>query len=251
MITLQELCRYLEDLLQSSSMEDYGPNGLQVEGKNEIMKIATAVSSSMSTIEKAVDLNVDALIVHHGMFWNKDNPCVVGTKRNKLQMLLENDINLLGYHLPLDCHQDLGNNWKAAKDMGWENLLPFGEYNGLYVGVRGTVKDVPIEDFVRKLEEYYQHQAFVAPGGGKYIKNVAITSGGGHQLIFEAAKEKVDCYITGSFDEYVWNVAHEEKINFCALGHSATEIVGPQALGEHLSQKFNLEHHFISTNNPF
>ena len=251
MITLQDFCHDLNTLLINTPVDDYCPNGLQVEGQKSITKIGTAVSASLATIQEAVRQNVHALIVHHGMFWERDSQLIIGVKREKLRLLLDNGISLLGYHLPLDIHQEYGNNWKAARDMGWQELQPFGFYKGTAIGVRGILRDTSREKLQEILEVYYQHPANVALGGKKEIKSLALISGGAHKMINDAVVGKVDAFITGSFDEPIWNIAHEEGINFYALGHSATEKVGPKAIGDYLASKFGLEHTFIDVPNPF
>jgi len=251
MITLQELCTDLEEFLNTSDYKDYCDNGLQVEGTNEIKHFATGVSASLATIQAAADLGVQALIVHHGMFWNGDPYAVVGTKREKLNTLLKHGISLLAYHLPLDGNTEVGNNWKAAKDLGWRNLQPFGEYKGNYLGVKGTVPKQGVRDFQMELEEYYQHPAHCALGGNETVETAALVSGGAYKLLPEAAQQGVDCFITGNFDEPAWHHAYEEKINFFAMGHSATERVGPKALGELIQDKYSLKYTFIDIPNPF
>lgn len=245
MITLQEFCRYLNELLKIDEFADYCENGLQVEGTSSIKKVATAVSASLATIQAAVEADVQALIVHHGLFWNADPYAVLGTKKEKLQLLLKHNISLLAYHLPLDAHQEFGNNWKAAHDLGWTDLQPFD------IGVKGTVGGISRDEFQKKLEEYYQHLAHCALGGIDYIETAALISGGAYKSLLDAASQNIDCFITGNFDEPAWHQAHEEKINFYALGHSATERVGPKALGEHIQQQFGLETIFIDIPNPF
>ncbi len=247
MITLQELCTYLDQFLNCAAFTDFCPNGLQVEGKARVSKIATAVSASLLTIEAAVECGADALVVHHGIFWNRDKFEVVGVKKDKLKRLLEKGISLLAYHLPLDAHEQVGNNWRAAKDLGLTDLMPF--CNSL--GVQGRIKAVDCEILRSRLESYYQHPAACAPGGKEKVESVAIISGGAHWNIKDAVAAGVDCFVTGSFDEPVWHIAFEEKINFFALGHSATERIGPRALGEHLQEKWSLPVQFIDIANPF
>lgn len=251
MITLQEFCLYTDDLLQSAAFSDFCINGVQVEGSPRITRLATAVSASLETIQAAVDFGAQALLVHHGLFWNRDSYAITGTKREKLRLLLEHDISLIAYHLPLDAHQEFGNNWKAARAMGWSQLEPFYFINGLPLGVKGKVSRVPVMDFQQMLEDYYNHPAHSALGGNDYVESAALISGGAHKNIVDAVHAGVDCYITGSFDEPVWHQSREERINFFAMGHSATERVGPQALGEHLHKKFDLEYQFIDMPNPF
>lgn len=251
MITLQELSKILDSLMQTPGLSDYCPNGVHVEGQAEIHKIGLAVSASLATIEKAVDLKCQALIVHHGLFWNKDEYPLIGTKQKKLALLLKHGISLIAYHLPLDMHSELGNNWKAAKDLGWTNLKPFGFMNRLPLGVQGKIPPQTRQAFKEKLEGYYQHSASIAWGGKEIVESVGLISGGAHRSILEAAQEGLDCFVTGSFDEPTWHQAFEEKINFFALGHSATERVGPQALGKYLQSTIGIECPFIDIPNPF
>lgn len=251
MISLQEFCQYLDNLLQSKLFVDYCKNGLQVEGGKKIARIATAVSADLSTIQEAAKQGVQALIVHHGMFWNSDSPLVIGAKREKLQLLLKHDISLIGYHLPLDAHQEFGNNWKAAIDMGWANLEPFGLMNGIPIGVKGKLKPTSRDDFKKQLEDYYQHSAHTAFGGKEKVQSVGLISGGAYRSISDAAAQGLDCFVTGNFDEPAWSLAFEEKVNFYALGHTATERIGPKALGEHIKKQFSTDVVFIDTTNPF
>lgn len=251
MITLQELCAYLDRLLQPNPMSDYCFNGLQVEGKKQIHKLATGVSANLATIHAAAAWGADALLVHHGLFWNQESHQIQGTKREKLGILFKNNISLIAYHLPLDVHQELGNNWKAALDMGWNDLEPFCFTNGIFLGVKGRFKKMSQEDFQKKLEDYYQHPAHAALGGKNEVETAGLISGGSYKFISKAITERLDCFIAGNFDEPVWSQAFEEKINFYAMGHSATEKIGPKALGDHLGREFKLEYRFIDIYNPF
>lgn len=241
----------LNTYLNVAQIKDYCPNGIQVEGKDEIKRVATAVSANLQTIEKAVEKGVDALVVHHGMFWNRDPYPIIGTKRTKLELLLQHEISLFAYHLPLDAHQEIGNNWRAARELGWEDLEPFGEFNGTFIGVKGNFSPQPIEAFVTHVEAYYSHRATVALGGKKKVKSVALISGGAYKELGAASREGVDCFMTGNFDEPAWGIAHEEGIHFLALGHSATEKIGPKAFAEYLVNQHGLEAFFLDIPNPF
>lgn len=251
MLKLEELRLYLDQLFPSNGLTDYGPNGLQVEGKSEVAKIATAVSASLATIEAAVEEGVDVLIVHHGLFWQRDSYIIQGTKRKKLQLLLEHGLSLFAYHLPLDMHPEIGNNWRAAKEMGWHDLQPFGYVERVAIGVKGRINPCSREAFKKQLEAFYQHPATYAWGGPEQIQTVALVSGGAYKTIIEAAQEGIDAYITGSFDEPVWHQALEERVNFYALGHSATERVGPIAMAKYLQQALHVPCSFIDIENPF
>jgi dinuclear metal center YbgI/SA1388 family protein len=246
MITLQDLFLYLQTLLSPQAFDDYCPNGIQVEGRREVKRICFAVSASVATIEEAARRRADALIVHHGIFWNKDPYVITGTKRKKLELLLTQGISLLAYHLPLDAHLRVGNNWKAASDLGFEDLEPFAA-----IGVKARLPETDVDAFCKKLETYYGHHAHAALGGKKKVASAAIVSGGAHRLIDQAADAGVDCYITGSFDEPVWDIAHERNIHFFALGHYATERVGVLALMAEIQKQFSVFVEFIDLFNPF
>lgn len=251
MITLQELSKYLETLLHIPGLMDNCPNGLQVEGDEKINRIGVAVSASLETIQQAIDASCQALIVHHGLFWNRDEFPIVGTKHKKIALLLKHGLSLFAYHLPLDAHMEFGNNWKAAQDLEWMDLKPFGFFNKIPIGVQGKIAPQKRGVFQEKLERYYGHAAHVALGGKEIVESVGLISGGAYRSIVDAASEKLDCFITGSFDEPTWHQAYEEKVNFFGLGHSATERIGPRALGVHLKQKFSIDTLFIDVLNPF
>lgn len=242
---------YLDDFLKSREFSDACPNGLQVEGSRTIKKMATAVSASEETIDLAISKGVDLLIVHHGLFWKGDSFVVTGAKRRKLKKLFDSGLNLAAYHLPLDAHTEVGNNWVAAKEMGWENLEPFGEFNGMLIGVRGTIQEMEVSQFRALLEKYYDHPAHFAPGSRSTVKSCALISGGAHRSILEAVECEADCFITGSFDEPNWHDAKELDVPFFAMGHSATERVGPRTLAAHLERKFGISCPFLDLRNPF
>ncbi len=253
MPTLKEISSLLNELLQIDRFPDLAPNGLQVDApEKEISVVATAVTANLATIEKAVEEKASLLIVHHGLFWNKDPLPVTGTKRKKLKLLFDHDIALLAYHFPLDAHADLGNNYVAAREMGWENIEDFGPPCGnRLIGVKGSFPSISPEAFRQKLEDYYQHPAHAVFGGKSSIRSAALISGGAHREILRAVEAGVDCFITGSFDEPVWHIALEEKIHFFAMGHAHTEKAGPRALGNYLEKKFRIVHKFLDIPNPF
>lgn len=251
MITMSNLQAYLNDLLQCEGISDYCPNGLQVEGSRHVERIATGVTASLELIQAAISYRAHSIIVHHGLFWKGDTGVVTGAQREKIRLLLQHNISLFAYHFPLDQHQQFGNNWRAAQEMGWTDLQPFGLCNGRSIGVKGRIGPVHRDELRKYLEEYYQHPAQCAFGGRETVSSIALISGGAHKNISEAIQEGVDCFITGTADEPNWHQAREGRINFLALGHSATERIGPRALGEHLQKQFELAHQFIDIPNPF
>lgn len=245
MITLQELCQYLHTYLDVDEFEDYCPNGLQVEGGENVKYLGVAVSASLSTLEKGAELGVDALLVHHGLFWHRDPLPIIGVKKEKIALLLRENISLLGYHLPLDAHPVVGNNFGAAIDLGWSNLQSVG------IGVKGEFPPLSAQEFNQKLEQYYNHPSNAVYGGVETVSSALLISGGAHREIGKAVEEGVDCFITGSFDEPIFHIAHEEGVNFFPMGHSNTETIGVQLLGKHLADKFSLKYVFIDVPNPF
>jgi dinuclear metal center YbgI/SA1388 family protein len=252
MIKLEDFVHQLDAYLEPALFSDYCPNGLQVEGHREIKKVGTAVSASLDTLEAAADLGLDALVVHHGMFWKGDDYCVLGSKRRKLEILFEAGMSLLAYHLPLDAHKEVGNNWVAARELGLIDLEGFGKMGAFEIGVKGRLPEpCEIGLFRTELQNYYQHPVHAAPGGAERVERVAIVSGGAHKLVSDAAKEGMDLFITGSFDEPVWHQAAEEKIHFAAVGHSNSERVGPRALAQWLEEEMELDCVFIDRPNPF
>jgi dinuclear metal center YbgI/SA1388 family protein len=248
---LKTFSNYIDTILKPSLYQDVCINGIQVEGKNSIKHIATSVTASVASIKKAVKMKADLLIVHHGIFLKGKDVQVSRGLKEMLTLLLTHNISLLAYHLPLDAHEELGNNWPAAKALGWFDLESFGIFQGMPIGVKGRVNPIDRTKLQKQLEAFYDHPAQVVFSGPKVINSVAFVSGSAHKLLADAAREEVDCLITGTTDEPVWHVAHEEKINFMALGHAATEKLGVQLLGQHLAEEFSLTHSFIDENNPF
>lgn len=251
-MNVSDLLTYLNELLSPQDFPDYGPNGLQVgQHHASISKIAVAVSADLATIQAAIDLKANILIVHHGIFWKGMPYPITGALYTRLQKLIEHHIHLIAYHLPLDAHKTLGNNWRVALDLQWENLKPFGS-SLPHLGVQGTFSPIPIDEFISILASYYNTPIKAqALGGPKYISSAAMISGGAYKELTQAIENKVDCFITGNFDEPAWSIAWENHIHFLAFGHTATEKIGPKALANHLKNQLLIPTVFIDTSNPF
>ena len=249
-ISTLELTQYLNEYIDPYKIDEGAYNGIQVTNSGTITKIATAVSASLEAIEKAAELKAQALIVHHGIFLKNEPQQLSGTKYKKIKALIENDIALFCYHLPLDAHRELGNNWKAARDLGLQDLQPCADYNKISIGVIGSINPISFEELKKKVENYYGNKAAEVKVKDS-IKKIALVSGAGERFINTVAQAGADCYITGRVDEPVWDTAQEENISFLGLGHYATEIIGVKALAEHLQQKFGITCLFIKTKNPF
>lgn len=248
---LKTFTRYIHELLKVDRFQDVLVNGLQVEGKKKIVSIATAVTSSLYVIKQAHELKADALICHHGLFLHGKDSLVLGTMKEKLRLLLEEGISLLTYHLPLDAHEEVGNNWAVAKSLGWHNTQPFGIHTGVSIGVKANFAPIERQKLEKLLKKFYNSDARSVLGGKEVVSSCGIISGGAHKFIVDAIDAELDCFVTGTADEPTWHQAQEGKINFFAFGHAATEKIGVQLLGNHLSKHFGVKHHFIDENNPF
>ncbi len=251
MITQKELVTYLQQLLSCDRYNDYAPNGLQVEGKEAIQRICTAVTASDDVILQAISHKADALLVHHGYFWRGESPLITGMKRQRIQKLLAHDINLLAYHLPLDCHLELGNNACLAKlfamesvqmhrAAGTDNLLWSGQFDQNMSG----------NELAAFLAKKLDREPLVVAGPDQLIKKIAWCSGGAQDFIEEAKRLGVDAYISGEISERTYYQAKELGLWYYSCGHHATERYGIQALGEYIAAYFQLEHVFIDSENP-
>ncbi|MCB9092125.1 MAG: Nif3-like dinuclear metal center hexameric protein [Halobacteriovoraceae bacterium] len=253
MLKRVELEKYLEELLKVADYADYCPNGLQIEGKDKIEKIAFSVSATADSVSKAVDWGADTLIVHHGVFWKHQGPRrIVGPQALRIKPLILNDINLFGYHLPLDGHSELGNAASLAKSLELTNLKEFGEYRRMPLGVQGTFASaVSAKELKVKIEKLLKKQITLASyDQDSKIKSIGIITGGANNEWVQARDCGLDAYLTGEISEYNWHDAIEEKIHYFACGHHATERFGVLALKKHLGEKFKVEVEFFDSDNP-
>ncbi|WP_028112922.1 Nif3-like dinuclear metal center hexameric protein [Ferrimonas kyonanensis] len=246
-----QLLAHLEGLLQPWNVKDYAPNGLQVEGREEIQHIVTAVTASQSVIDRAVALNADMVLVHHGYFWKGEAPEITGMKHKRLRALLVNDINLVGYHLPLDIHPTLGNNAQLAKALGLTITGPMEAGNEHSVAVCARL-DPPVsgQELAKRIETVLGRAPLHIKGHDRLISSLGICSGGAQDYIDLAAARGLDGYLSGEVSERTYYSATEQGIDYFAAGHHATERGGIQALGSHLANEFNLQISFVDTDNP-
>ncbi|CCP02553.1 UPF0135 protein ybgI [Erwinia amylovora Ea644] len=242
-----ELEQQVNQLLNSANFSDYAPNGLQVEGRSEIKKVITGVTACQALLDEAVRLQADAVLVHHGYFWKNEAPAITGMKRQRLKTLLANDINLFGWHLPLDAHPQLGNNARLAELFGIavkgevQPLVPWGEL------AQPLSPAMLTQRISQTLGREPLHCGDNAPA---VIKRVAWCSGGGQGFIDAAAAFGVDAFITGEVSEQTIHSAREQGLHFFAAGHHATERGGIKALGEWLAVHHGLDVTFIDIDNP-
>ncbi len=251
MISRDELSRYMADYLRIGDFEDLGPNGLQVCGKEEISKIVTGVSASVELFEEALRREADAVIVHHGIIWNFERPLYRGSYKKRIKLLLENDLNLFAFHLPLDAHEGVGNNRVIADTLGLRNQQPFGRYKGFFIGFRGEFSEpLPAQKVFEAITRKINSGALIFPFGPEKIKTVGVISGGAQKEVQQAVGEELDLYLTGEVSEHIFHYVKEEGIHFVAAGHYATERFGIKALGDHLKNRFPVEVEFVDIPNP-
>jgi len=242
---------YINRTLNASCIKDYCPNGLQVAGRDQIGHLVTGVTASVRFLEAAIEASADAVLVHHGYFWAGESPTITGMKLARIRTLLEADISLLAYHLPLDVHPTFGNNAQLARLLEFqvEGQVEAGGTDGLlFYGHLNQSQDngAFIEGIAKRLG-----RPVVAVGRSERpIKRVAWCSGGAQRFLNQAAELGVDAFISGEISEQTTHEARENGVLFIAAGHHATERYGVQALGEHLSEQLQLTHQFIDIDNP-
>jgi dinuclear metal center YbgI/SA1388 family protein len=245
--TLLSLCN---DLLQPQLFKDYCPNGLQVEGRTEVKKIVSGVTASLAFIQAAIEQGADTLLVHHGLFWRGHDGAVTGWLKQRLALLLAHDINLLAYHLPLDAHEQWGNNAQLGLHMGW---LATGRFGDQRIGWLGTPDGGSIDSsqLQHQLETKLKRKAVaVVPDASRTIKRIAWCTGGAQSWFESAIAAGADAFVTGEISEPQAHLAHETGVAFFACGHHATERYGAPALAAHVAGQLGAEHVFIDISNP-
>ena len=243
-----ELELYLNNLLETGRFRDYCPNGLQVEGRRRVNRIATGVTASLELLEAAVEWKADAVLVHHGYFWKGEAPAVTGMKHRRLRTLLSNDINLFAYHLPLDSHPEFGNNVQLGKRLGWIADGRFGENDMGWLSALPF--PVTLEGLSAHIENVLGRAPLVVGDLQSEVRRVAWCTGGAQGYFDDAVAAGADVYLSGEISEQTTHIARETGVAYIAAGHHATERYGVHALGEHLAETFELEHCFFDIFNP-
>jgi dinuclear metal center YbgI/SA1388 family protein len=245
---LNELRDYNASLLQTSLFKDYCPNGIQVEGRTEVRRIATGVTASQQVVDAAITWGADAILVHHGYFWRSEDATITGIKKRRIAELLRHDVSLLAYHLPLDAHPELGNNTRLGKLLGLTEQGRFGDQNIACLGELDPPQT--LAQFAAWIGGRLQRTPQVIGDNARNIRKVAWCSGGAQGYFEEAIARGVDAFITGEISEQSFHIANESGVAFIAAGHHATERMGIKALGENLAERFGLEHKFFDQDNP-
>ena len=247
MTTRDTLLQAFDTLLQPARFKDYGPNGLQVEGRNEITTIVSGVTASRALIEAAIAANADAIFVHHGLFWRGQSGTVTGWMKQRLQLLLAHDINLFAYHLPLDAHPTLGNNAQLGAQLGWAAQGQFGEQD---LGCIGAADFSTAQQLAQHVESVLNRPVTLVSPGQSAIKKVAWCTGGAQGYFEAAIAAGADAYITGEISEPQAHYAREMGVAYLACGHHATERYGAPAVAAHVAAALGLRHQFIDIPNP-
>ncbi|MDP3441139.1 MAG: Nif3-like dinuclear metal center hexameric protein [Azonexus sp.] len=242
------LVKYLDQLLEPGKFRDYCPNGLQVEGRSEVQRIVAGVTASQALLDAAVARKADAILVHHGYFWKGDDACITGIRRQRLGTLINHEINLLAYHLPLDAHPEWGNNAQLAKRLGWLVEGRFGEQEIAWLGRLAEPGD--LATLVGRLTEQLGRMPLVIGEAARPLRRIAWCSGGAQGYFEQAIALGVDAYISGEISEQTVHLARESGVAYIAAGHHATERYGVQALVAHLAEKFGLDGEFVDVDNP-
>lgn len=260
-IATADLVAWLADQLQVARFRDYCPNGLQVEGRREIRRIVTGVTASEALLRAAIERDADAVLAHHGWFWKNEDPRVVGIRRTRLALALANDLNVLGYHLPLDAHPQWGNNAQLARVLGlapqWRVTesadppglpLTTGPDGLIWLGTAPGIATVG--ELVRRVAQRLEREPLLVGDPDQPVGRVAWCTGGAQGMLQDAVDAGATVYITGEASEPTTHLARESGTAFIGAGHHATERYGVQALGQAIARRFGVAVEFIDIDNP-
>jgi dinuclear metal center YbgI/SA1388 family protein len=243
-----EIEAHLACLLGVDRFKDYGPNGLQVEGRAEVQRLVSGVTASLALIEAAVAARADAVLVHHGLFWRGQDGRITGWMRQRLAPLLAHGINLFAYHLPLDAHAELGNNAQLGQRLGLVADARFGEQELGFIGPAAAAGNASV--LATQLRQVLGRAPVLLPGDGRALRRVGWCTGGAQGYFEAAIAAGADAFLTGELSEPQAHIARETGVAFLACGHHATERYGAPAVGAHLATRFGLDHQFIDIDNP-
>jgi len=251
MASLNTIVEYTNELLSISQFNDYCPNGLQVQGREDVQRLIGGVTASLDLLDAAIEQRADAILVHHGYFWKGENPCVTGMKFDRMKRLIEAGVALLAYHLPLDAHPEYGNNAQLGRLLGASVEGGFAKNANVNIACYGRLHEpMSAENLGKSLQDILAREPLCIKGHERPIERIGWCTGGAQGYIEEAAALGLDAYISGEISEHTYHAARELGINYYAAGHHATERYGVMALGQHLSEYFGLEFRFLDLPNP-
>jgi dinuclear metal center YbgI/SA1388 family protein len=242
-----DILSWADELLEPGRFEDYGPNGLQVPGRDEVETVATGVSANLELLERARDTGARLVLVHHGLFWAGAPLALTRPLALRLRTLLEAGMGLAAYHLPLDAHPEIGNNALIADGLGCDGREPFGEVG---VAARFSGDGVPASELFERVRTLTEREPLVFDAGPERVRTIGIVSGGAAGALDDAVAAGLDAFLTGEPKEQVMGTAREAGVHFIGAGHYATETFGIRRLGELAAERFGLRHEFIDVPNP-
>jgi dinuclear metal center YbgI/SA1388 family protein len=246
MAARNEIENYLATLLAVERFKDYGPNGLQVEGRATVSRLVSGVTASRALIDAAIETNADAILVHHGLFWRGQDGRLVGWLAERVKRLMAHGINLFAYHLPLDAHAELGNNAQLGLKLGLAADARFGEQD---LGFAGPAA-IALDALAQRVHAALGRTPLVLQGDGRVVRRIGWCTGGAQGYFEAAITAGVDAFLTGEVSEPQAHLARETGVAFLACGHHATERYGAPAVAAHVAERFGLEHRFIDIDNP-
>jgi dinuclear metal center YbgI/SA1388 family protein len=260
-----EITNYMHAILNVSAFKDYCPNGLQIEGENNITKIITGVTLNQALIDAAIDAQAQGILVHHGLFWKGDNPCIQGIAKKRIQKLLQHQINVWAYHLPLDAHPIYGNNACLAQLFEFDIHAYFGDQNlgcitnlalNTYINTQNKIiHSISVQDLHAKLTSIFKRKIYqfgtLTHEVAANLTHIAWCSGGAQSYFLDAIKAGCQVFISGEISEQYVHMAREYNVLYMVAGHHATERYGVQALGTHLAEKYGIEHTFVDIDTAF
>lgn len=251
MAKLNEIIQWCDHILKSHEFKDYAPNGLQIEGDAEVNKILCAVTASQDAIEAAIEQGANLLLVHHGYFWKGEPYPITGMRGKRIKRLIQHDISLLAYHLPLDSHPTLGNNASIADLLELENIEALDPSERHPIGNIGYLKQpISATDFKHYVSTRLKFDVTHLAAEKASIQKIGYCTGGAQDFIVKAAVQNCDAYISGEVSERTFYEAKELNVHYYACGHHATERFGVQRLGKAISEQFNIEYSYFELNNP-
>lgn len=251
MAQLQDILQWCDQTLLNSEFKDYAPNGLQIEGKADVKKIVCAVTASLDAIDAAIEAQADLLLVHHGYFWKGEPAPITGMRGARIKKLIQHDISLVGYHLPLDAHPSLGNNAAIAELLELENIQALNPNDRHPIGNIGYLKQaVSAEAFKQQLSDVFNREIIHLPSTTEKIQKIGFCTGAAQDFITQAAEQGCDAYISGEVSERTFYEARELNVHYFACGHHATERYGVQRLAQALSKQFDVEAIYYEQGNP-
>jgi dinuclear metal center YbgI/SA1388 family protein len=244
-----DLASALQRLLQPETFKDYGPNGLQVEGRREVRHLVSGVTASLAFIEAAIAAGADTLLVHHGLFWRGHDGRLTGWLAARVRLLMAEGVNLFAYHLPLDAHAEFGNNAQLGRRLGLLADARFGDQNLGFIG-NALVAGATLPALAAGVQQQLGRAPVVLPGDGRPLRRVAWCTGGAQGYFEAAIAAGADVFLTGEISEPQAHLARETGVAFLACGHHATERYGAPAVAAHVAAQFGLTHQFIDIENP-